>query len=95
MLLTLSRSPWQCDMAALLRLLRPGDDLLLLSDGVAAALEGGRYVELLLNAPITVHVLKDDVDARGLDGQISSSVAKVSYTDFVSLTVKNAVQMHW
>ncbi|WLI77915.1 sulfurtransferase complex subunit TusB [Kosakonia sp. H02] len=95
MLLTLSRSPWQCDMAAMLRLLRSGDDLLLLSDGVMAALESGPFVELLLSAPISVHVLKEDVDARGLDGQISSSVATVSYTDFVSLTVKNAVQLHW
>ncbi len=95
MLHTLSRSPWQCDMAALLRMLRPEDDLLLLSDGVTAALEGGSYIALLLNAPITVHVLKDDVDARGLGGQISSSVVRVGYTDFVSLTVKHAVQMHW
>ncbi|WP_044489508.1 sulfurtransferase complex subunit TusB [Enterobacter sp. R4-368] len=95
MLHTLSRSPWQYDMASMLRLLRPGDDLLLLSDGVTAALQNGRYVELLLNAPITVHALKEDIDARGLGGQISSSVVRVGYTDFVSLTVKNAVQMHW
>lgn len=95
MLHTLSRSPWHCDMAALLRLLGPGDDLLLLSDGVTAALEGGRYLELLLNAPINVHALAEDVDARGLSGQISNSVARVSYNDFVSLTVKHAVQMCW
>ena len=95
MLHTLSRSPWQCDMAALLRMLRPGDDLLLLSDGVTAALEGGRFLGLLLNAPITVLVLKEDVDARGLSGQISSSVVRVSYTDFVSLAVKHDVQMRW
>lgn len=95
MLHTLSRSPWHCDMAALLRLLSPGDDLLLLSDGVTAALEGGRYLELLLTAPINVHALDVDIDARGLSGQISDSVARVSYNDFVSLTVKHAVQMCW
>lgn len=95
MLHTLSRSPWQCDMTAMLRLLRPGDDLLLLSDGVTAALEQSRYIELLLNAPITLHALKEDIDARGLSGQISSRVVKVDYNDFVSLTVKNAVQLHW
>ncbi|XTZ38774.1 sulfurtransferase complex subunit TusB [Salmonella enterica] len=95
MLHTLSQSPWQCDMAALLRLLRDGDDLLLLSDGVTAALNGSRYVELLLNAPIKVHVLKEDVEARGLVGQISSTIATVGYNDFVSLTVKHAVQMRW
>ena len=88
MLLTLSRSPWQCDMTALLRVLRPGD-------GVLAALNGSPFVELLLNAPITLHALKDDVDARGLAAQISSSAVSVSYTDFVSLAVKNAVQLNW
>lgn len=95
MLHTLTHSPWQCDMATLLRTVRSGDDLLLISDGVIAALEGGQYLELLLNAPITVHVLKEDVDARGLSGQISSSVVRVGYTDFVSLAVKHETQMRW
>ncbi|VYU01310.1 sulfurtransferase complex subunit TusB [Metakosakonia massiliensis] len=95
MLHTLAHSPWQCDMAALVRALRSGDDLLLLSDGVLAALEGGQYLELLLNAPITVSALKEDLDARGLTGQISSSVVRVSYTDFVNLTIKHETQMRW
>lgn len=95
MLHTLAHSPWQCDMATLLRTVRSGDDLLLISDGVIAALEGGQYLELLLNAPITVHVLKEDIDARGLSGQISSSVVRVGYTDFVSLAVKHETQMRW
>ncbi|MCL5500612.1 sulfurtransferase complex subunit TusB [Escherichia coli] len=95
MLHTLAHSPWQCDMATLLRTVRSGDDLLLISDGVIAALEGGQYLELLLNAPITVHALNEDIDARGLSGQISSSVARVSYNDFVSLAVKHETQMRW
>ncbi|WP_437887662.1 sulfurtransferase complex subunit TusB [Phytobacter sp. V91] len=95
MLHTLAHSPWQCDMATLLRTLQEGDDLLLLSDGVTAALEGGRYLELLLNAPITVHVLTEDIDARGLSGQISGSVVRVGYTDFVSLALKHETQMRW
>lgn len=40
MLHTLSRSPWHCDIDALLSMLREGDDLLLIQDGVLAALEG-------------------------------------------------------
>lgn len=95
MLHTLAHSPWQCDMATLLRSVCIGDDLLLMSDGVIAALEGGQYLELLLNAPITVHVLKEDIDARGLSGQISSSATRVSYNDFVSLVVKHETQMRW
>jgi tRNA 2-thiouridine synthesizing protein B len=82
-------------MTALLRTLHAGDDLLLLSDGVIAGIEGGRYLDLLLAAPISVHALNEDIAARGLSGQISNSITRVSYTEFVSLTVKHAVQMSW
>ncbi len=77
----------------MLRLMEQGDDLLLLSDGVAAAIAGGRFLEILQSAPITLYVLQDDVDARGLTGQIADSVGRVSYTDFVRLTVKHAGQL--
>jgi tRNA 2-thiouridine synthesizing protein B len=92
MLHTLSHSPWQCDIDALLSMLREGDDLLLIQDGVLAALEGSRFVEILTNAPITVSALKDDLD---LSGQISAKIDVVGYTDFVNLTVTHASQMNW
>lgn len=95
MLHTLSHSPWQHDISAPLRLVGEGDDLLLLSDGVIAALEGSRYLDLLNKTPITLYVLQEDVEARGLCGQISSSVVRVSYTDFVRLTVKHTGQLTW
>lgn len=92
MLHTLSVSPWHADIAAMLRLMEHGDDLVLLSDGVTAAIADGRFLEILQSAPITLYVLQDDVDARGLAGQIADSVGRVSYTDFVRLTVKHAGQ---
>lgn len=55
MLHTLHRSPWLTDFAALLRLLSEGDELLLLQDGVTAAVDGNRYLESLRNAPIKVY----------------------------------------
>ena len=51
MLHILSHSPWQCDIDTLLSMLREGDDLLLIQDGVLSALEGSRFVEILTNAP--------------------------------------------
>jgi tRNA 2-thiouridine synthesizing protein B len=45
MLHTLSVSPWHADIAAMLRLMEQGDDLLLLSDGVTAAIAGGRFLK--------------------------------------------------
>lgn len=95
MLHTLRHSPWQCDFEELLRMLGEGDDLLLIQDGVLAAMEGSRFVEILNNAPITVSALKEDIAARGLVGQISAKIDAVSYTDFVNLTVKHATQMSW
>ncbi|PSL78657.1 sulfurtransferase complex subunit TusB, partial [Variovorax sp. WS11] len=55
----------------------------------------GRFLEILQSAPITLYVLQDDVDARGLAGQIADSVGRVSYTDFVRLTVKHAGLLAW
>lgn len=95
MLHTLSDSPWQNDLVAKLRLVKEGDALLLLSDGVVAAVEGNRFLDILLAAPITVYALQEDVEARGLSGQISSSVVRVGYTDFVRLAVQHPAHLAW
>ncbi|MBD8168883.1 sulfurtransferase complex subunit TusB [Erwinia persicina] len=95
MLHTLMTSPFRTDISALLRLLAEGDAVLLLQDGVIAALEGNRVLEALLNAPISVYALREDLDARGLAAQISSKVTVVSYTGFVELAVSHPQQMTW
>ncbi|MCS2151397.1 sulfurtransferase complex subunit TusB [Scandinavium goeteborgense] len=95
MLHTLSHSPWQHDISAQLRLVSPGDDLLLLSDGVIAALDGSRFLDILRAAPITLYALEEDIEARGLTGQISSGVVRVSYNDFVRLTIQHPGQLTW
>ena len=95
MLHTLHRSPWVTDFAALLRLLSEGDELLLLQDGVTAAVDGNRYLESLRNAPIKVYALNEDLIARGLTGRISNDIIPIDYTDFVRLTVKHSSQMAW
>ncbi|CCP04675.1 putative tRNA 2-thiouridine synthesizing protein B [Erwinia amylovora Ea644] len=95
MLHTLTTSPFRCDFPAILRLLAADDDVLLLQDGVIAALEGSAALEALLNAPINLYALREDLQARGLIAQISPRVAAVSYTDFVKLTVRNPQQMAW
>jgi tRNA 2-thiouridine synthesizing protein B len=95
MLHTLSRSPWQCDIESLLSMVREGDALLLIQDGVLAAVEDSRFVDILSNALISVSALKDDIDARGLAGQISAKINVVSYTDFVNLAVQHTGHMNW
>ncbi len=95
MLHTLRHSPWHCDMTSLLRMLREGDDLLLISDGVQAGVEGNRFLEMLSAAPISVYVIEEDVNARGFSAQISTSVVRVDYTGFVRLTIKHSGQLAW
>ncbi|WP_431224700.1 sulfurtransferase complex subunit TusB [Serratia sp. L9] len=95
MLYTLSHSPTQCDLPALLRLTAQGDALLLLQDGVLAGLTGSASLDLLLNAPISLFALQDDLDARGLAGHISHKIAVIGYTHFVELTEKHRSQMAW
>lgn len=95
MLHTLMTSPFRCDLSAMIRLISPGDDVLLIQDGAIAAIEGNHALEALLNAPISLFVLKEDLDARGLFGQISPKVTVVSYTGFVALVVKNPQQLTW
>ncbi|TQI77653.1 tRNA 2-thiouridine synthesizing protein B [Serratia fonticola] len=95
MLYTLSHSPAHCDLPALLRLTAHGDALLLLQDGVVAGLAGSASLDLLINAPISLYALQDDLDARGLSGHISHKVSVIGYTHFVELTEKHRNQMAW
>ncbi|AXF78061.1 sulfurtransferase complex subunit TusB [Erwinia tracheiphila] len=95
MLHLLIHSPFQCDFDALLRVLAKGDDVLLLQDGVLAALEGSEALKKLLEKDIGLYVLHEDILARGLSARISLSAGKVSYTDFVALTVKHSQQITW
>ncbi|MGA9619607.1 MAG: sulfurtransferase complex subunit TusB [Serratia proteamaculans] len=95
MLYTLGRSPTQCDLPVLLRLAAAGDDLLLLQDGVLAGLAGSAHLELLLNAPISLYALQDDLEARGLVGHFSHKITVIGYNHFVELTEKHRSQMSW
>lgn len=95
MLYMLLQSPWQCDLDSLLLLLQEGDDLLLLQDGVSAALAGSQMLIKLSASPATLWVLEEDVGARGLDEQISTNVARLDYTGFVAMTAKHPQQVAW
>mgnify|MGYP004708898003 CR=1 FL=1 len=95
MLYTLLQSPWQCDIDSLLLLLQEGDDVLLLQDGVTAALEGSQMFIKLSASPASLWVLDADVVARGLVGQISTKVPTLDYTGFVALTIKHQQQVAW
>ncbi|KAA8996344.1 sulfurtransferase complex subunit TusB [Affinibrenneria salicis] len=95
MLHTLSRSPWQCDIATIVRCLGASDEILLLQDAVVAAIDGGAALSVLLSRGLPLYALREDAAARGIIEQISTKVALISYTDFVGLTVRHSQQMAW
>lgn len=95
MLHTLLHSPSHSDLETLIAMTEAGDDLLLLQDGVLAALAGSRALMRLSASPATLWVLDEDVQARGLAGQISTSVQSVDYNGFVTLTIRHPQQMVW
>ncbi|QTF06874.1 sulfurtransferase complex subunit TusB [Brenneria izadpanahii] len=95
MLHTLSHSPYHCDIDALLRCLGPDDAVVLLQDGVIAALADTDVAKRFLNAAVPLYALKNDADARGLTERISGNVSLIDYNQFVQLTVKYPKQLAW
>ncbi|AEI75076.1 Protein TusB [Candidatus Moranella endobia PCVAL] len=95
MLYTLSRSPYACDLAALLRSAQTGDDLLLFSDGVIAGLRGSPAAGALSDSPLTLYALKNDIVARGISVYFSANITIISYNEFVGLTEKQLQQISW
>lgn len=95
MLHTLSCSPYHADLDTLLRSLDQGDVLVLLQDGVIAALAGGDIIHRLLDSAVLLYALQPDTEARGMTEQISNSVALIGYNEFVQLTVEHPQQLAW
>ncbi|GBU12516.1 mnm(5)-s(2)U34-tRNA synthesis 2-thiolation protein [Enterobacterales bacterium] len=95
MLFTLANSPQSCDLTALLRLVGPRDALLLMQDGVLAAVRNSEAGERLGALGLPVYVLSEDLAARGLIGQILHSATLIDYTGFVALTEKHPQHMAW
>lgn len=79
----------------MIMLLSADDDLLLLQDGVLAAVEGNELLRALLQSPATLYVLQEDAAARGITTQISVEVQKIGYNEFVELTVRHQQQLAW
>ncbi len=72
---------------------RRDDALLLIEDGVYAAT--GAAVEQLLAATASVHVLREDVNARGLAERIDNRIAIIDYSGFVQLCCDHHPIQSW
>ena len=93
MLHTVNKSPFQDSaLENCLRLVRAGDVILLLEDGVYAAAPGTVKSSLIERTvkQHTVYAIDADLKARGL-GKLIKEVRVASYGDFVDLVEQHTV----
>lgn len=99
MLHTVNKSPFEKDsLASCLRLAREGSDILLIEDGVYAALAGTRFEEQVREAlgRHSVFVLQADIEARGIGPHdLIPGIATVDYHGFVDLAAANDCVQSW
>jgi len=95
MLYSISRSPYQCDLVYLLRLVTPQDDIVFLQDGVVALIKKGIVYNLMLSQLKNLFVLEDDLLARGLRYQVTDNIRVINYNAFVELTTKHRQYLAW
>ncbi len=94
----LNRSPDNGDtLDACLRTATEGSAILLLGDGVLAALHPGKREALdrCGSRGIRVHVLQPDLEARGLGGQLPRNVIPVDHAGFVDLVASHERCVSW
>lgn len=73
-------------MQLCLRFASPQDVILLLEDGVYHAVaDSPAYATLLASHPGPIVAIRDDLEVRGLLGQLASGIEAVDYHRFVAL----------
>ena len=93
---TINKSPFSHEtLRSCLRVTTPHDSILLIEDGVFAALEETEYPELIQATTPHNYVLLADVKARGLECRISDKFKIVDYAGFVELTTKHEQVLSW
>ena len=97
MLHTVNKSPYQCNtLESCLKHTAEGDVVLLIEDGVYAAMKGGKAAELLSGVSgVKICALSADVKARGLEGKLIDGVEVVDYGGFVDLVVETDKTQAW
>ena len=99
MLHLINKSPFERNaLDSCLRLAKPGSALLLIEDGVYAALAKTAQAEKITGRmeDFSVYVLGPDVAARGLgDAPLIEGVTVVDYEGFVDLVAEHDVTQSW
>ena len=99
MLHTVNKSPYEKNsLDTCLRLAKSGSAILLIEDGVYAAMKGTSVEDKIKTATQdkTLYALGPDLKARGLDvGQVIDGVTVVDYGGFVDLAAESDKVQAW
>ena len=92
---TVSRSPAHSALRDCLAVLGPDDAILLLGDGVYAAIAGGEAAALLTASGATLFVLEADAALAGVQERLLPGATVVDDDGFVALTERYGRQLAW
>ena len=98
MLHTVNKSPFEKNaLQSCLTYAKDGSSILLIEDGVYAALEGTKFSETLKKAMASksVYALQPDLEARGVKDKVIEGIKLVDYAGFVDLVVENDKVQAW
>ncbi len=99
MLHTVNKSPFEKNsLDTCLRLAKPGSAILLIEDGVYAAVSGSEAEVKIVNAmnQHTLYALGPDLKSRGLEnGKLIEGIEVVGYDGFVKLAAENDAVQSW
>jgi tRNA 2-thiouridine synthesizing protein B len=96
---TVNKSPFERNsLDSCLKFASPGAAVLLIEDGVYAALVGTSATDRIKDAlnTVKIYVLGPDLKARGFtEGRVISGISVVDYAGFVDLAAENAKVQAW
>jgi tRNA 2-thiouridine synthesizing protein B len=90
----LNASPSSSAFRDCLNAIRTGDALVLMGDGVYAALEGTTDRDALLATGVPTHLLRSDAIAAGVES-FAGEIGVIDMDDFVTLTERFKRQLCW
>ncbi len=98
MLHTVNKSPYERNaFDSCLQHVKKGSVVLLIEDGIYAAIKGTAPAKKLQQVmkTIPVYALQPDIEARGMQGHVLDGVKLVDYSGFVDLAVEHPTVQSW
>lgn len=89
---TVNKSPFEkTTLDTCLRFVKDGASILLIEDGVYAALDGTKHSASVKQAmeSKTVYALQADLEARGVQNKVIDGIKLIDYAGFVDLVEQN------